>query len=103
MCAQPFALADSRSYSSILTDYNLKIIASSDVNASGIPKDISFGNKHYFDEAIDIMVDLVLKKAKSNSRLRNDTDITRHFGNSATSFGLGISRHRVRLKIKYRF
>ncbi len=103
LCVQPFAQADSITNNFTSSVFYLNITASNDVNVNDIANDIRFGNKCYIDEAFDIMINLVLKKAKSNSRLQNDTDIIRRIGDSNTSFGLGVSRHRVRLKIKYRF
>ncbi len=104
LCVQPFAQADFRSTYSTPPDYSLKITASNHVTTSDISKEISFGNKHYFDEAYDIMIDLILKKAKSNSRSHHsNSEIIKNIGYNNTSFGLGVSRHRVRLKVKFRF
>ena len=104
LCVQPFAQADLRINNFTPLDYSLKITASNHVTASDISKDFSFGNKHYFDEAYDIMIDLILKKAKSKSRPHhNNSEIIKNIGYNKTSFGLGVSSHRVRLKVKFRF
>jgi hypothetical protein len=103
LCAQPCAQASPPPYAGMQLNYDFSITANSDIYANSYPGDVILSRHKYFNQAKDIMINLLIKKAKSNSRTRYDTDIIRHMNDGNTSFGIGLSQNRIMLKTKYKF
>lgn len=97
------AHADRRFSDGATVDYTFSIVPDRGIGSTGQPDDYQFGHNKYFDGAMDLMVRIVLKKAKSKSRRRLDADIERITDGTGMDYGLGLSRHKIMLKAKYRF
>ena len=83
-------------------DYTLHIIPDYDINASEAPSKGRYHGNKTVNNVLNLLVEIVLKKAHSRSKRRN-LNINTDNHDEGLSYGLGLSYNKVKFKVRFRF